>query len=286
MSTSAAISLGYLTDTLSSYAGKDDLVWSGATGSTGIYYDQGSIGIGTNSPDYTIDIDGSASRGIRIKSTSTNTRLIFSSPNNYSPQINFKKNNGTGTEVQKWTIGVDQTSGADESFRIAEGVLGLGAEPLLTLWTGATATTITTPSTSDKIGIHIGSTNKSSDLTVYGNITSVTNDTGYTKYIYGVHSGATISDFRDMVADDQTPSVVGTNVLRTVANSGAIEITQLDEGRVGQIVTILCGSASNSPTISDGGNFKLSTAWEPGVSDTITLLYDGSSWFETSRSDN
>ena len=90
-----------------------------------------------------------------------------------------------------------------------------------------------------------------------------------------------------MTANDVTPSVANSDALLTVANGGATAITSLDDGVIGQRVTIICGSATNAPTLADSGNFKLSAAWTPGLYDTITLqCVDGTTWAEVARSAN
>tara|TARA_Y100001938_G_C7909732_1_gene338990 strand:- start:281 stop:700 length:420 start_codon:yes stop_codon:yes gene_type:complete len=88
-------------------------------------------------------------------------------------------------------------------------------------------------------------------------------------------------------ADDTTPSVANINVLKIGANSGGTAITQLDGAIAGQLVTIIITSATNSSTIADSGNFKLSAAFNPNADDTITLYTsDGTTWYELSRSAN
>tara|TARA_Y100001937_G_C6967190_1_gene261571 strand:+ start:150 stop:569 length:420 start_codon:yes stop_codon:yes gene_type:complete len=88
-------------------------------------------------------------------------------------------------------------------------------------------------------------------------------------------------------ADDTTPSVANINVLLIGANSGGTAITQLDDAIAGQVVTIIITSGTNSSTIADSGNFKLSAAFNPNADDTITLYTsNGTTWYEISRSAN
>jgi hypothetical protein len=56
-----------------------------------------------------------------------------------------------------------------------------------------------------------------------------------------------------------------------------------DSGETAEI-TIICGG--DTLTLNDGNNLKLSATWTPGAGDTLTLVYDGTNWYETGRSDN
>jgi len=87
-------------------------------------------------------------------------------------------------------------------------------------------------------------------------------------------------------ADDTTPNVLGIRTLALSDNTGATAITQLDNGEVGQVITLLCVTNTNPPTIVDGGNFQLSAGWSPGSGDSLTLVNYNSTWYEISRSAN
>jgi hypothetical protein len=87
-------------------------------------------------------------------------------------------------------------------------------------------------------------------------------------------------------ADDTTPTVAGLRTLVLPANTGATAITQLDNAVDGQVVTLVCNSSTNSPTIADSGNFALSAAWTPAQHDTLTVVSAGAVWREVSRSTN
>ena len=65
-------------------------------------------------------------------------------------------------------------------------------------------------------------------------------------------------------------------------------MTQFDDAAAEQMLLIVCGSATNAPTIADSGNFALSAPWAPdSVGDTL-LLYtpDGTTWYGVGGSDN
>ena len=88
-------------------------------------------------------------------------------------------------------------------------------------------------------------------------------------------------------AEDTTPSVAFASVLATPPSDNPVEIIQLDDAVEYQQVTILCTSSTNAPTITDGGNFALSSNWAPASGDTLTLItVTGTDWFEISRSTN
>jgi len=95
------------------------------------------------------------------------------------------------------------------------------------------------------------------------------------------HTPMTIAD------GDATPSVAGGNVFTTSANTGATEITDLDNPIAGQIVYLVGGSNTNSSTITDGGNFYLTGNWTAAVDATLTLLVRAdNNYLELTRSAN
>jgi hypothetical protein len=90
-----------------------------------------------------------------------------------------------------------------------------------------------------------------------------------------------------IAADDTTPDVSGGSVFVTSANTGATAITDLDSPTAGQVVTICGGSATNSSTIADSGNFNLSAAFTASVDDCLTLYVQADNdYVELSRVNN
>ena len=71
--------------------------------------------------------------------------------------------------------------------------------------------------------------------------------------------------------NDTTPDVSKGYVFITSANSNATAITDLDNPRVGKTYTIIGGSATNSSTIGDSGNFALSAGWTAALDDVLIL---------------
>ncbi len=93
-------------------------------------------------------------------------------------------------------------------------------------------------------------------------------------------SGAVIPTF---TSNDTTPSVaLGELFLST--NAAPTTVTQLDDGAVGQRVTIV--STNSNFQITDGGNFRLNGNYSSTADDVLELIWDGSLWREISRSAN
>ncbi len=94
-------------------------------------------------------------------------------------------------------------------------------------------------------------------------------------------SGTTIAD------GDTTPDVSDGYWFTTSSNTGATAITDLDNPTVGQQVCLIGGSATNSSTIGDSGNFALTAAMTLGVDDNICFYVQADNdYIEISRADN
>ncbi len=102
-----------------------------------------------------------------------------------------------------------------------------------------------------------------------------------------IKQGVLALDIDTIAIDDVTPDVSTANTFLTSANTVATEITDLDNVVAGQQVTIICGSSTNASTITDAGNFSLTSDWTPGVNDVIILLVlADNNYIELSRVDN
>lgn len=92
-----------------------------------------------------------------------------------------------------------------------------------------------------------------------------------------------------IAADDVTPAA-GTGkicVMTTSANTGATALTDIDSPTVGGFIVLIGGSATNSSTIADSGNFTLSAAWTASLNATLTLfVVADNNYIEISRSSN
>lgn len=98
-------------------------------------------------------------------------------------------------------------------------------------------------------------------------------------------SGFAFSSFVTFTDGDTTPTVK-TNCIFKTANTGATSITAFDNGKLGQIIRIIF--TDGNTTIVDGANLQLSGGvnFVGTANDTLILMYDGTSWYELSRSIN
>lgn len=82
---------------------------------------------------------------------------------------------------------------------------------------------------------------------------------------------------------DTTPSVLSGNNF-TTNNSGATSITMFDDGTTNQIIYIQC--TETNTTFVDGGNLKLAGNLVCTADDMLVLKFNGTNWYELSRSIN
>jgi|GEM_PF-5572016 len=87
-------------------------------------------------------------------------------------------------------------------------------------------------------------------------------------------------------ADDTTPSVSSGSIFYTGNNTGSTTITQLEDGKTGQRITLIGNASGTAAVINNGGNFKLTANWTANPYDTLELIYDGTYWIEITRSNN
>lgn len=120
-----------------------------------------------------------------------------------------------------------------------------------------------------------------------GNALEATTSSGLYAGLFNgnLRTTASFSSGSEAFADgESTPSVSGGNVF-TTSNSSATTITSLDDGRPGQMVTIVFGDANTM--ISDAGSFHLAGGFASTPDDTLQLeSTDGTNWYEVGRSVN
>ncbi|WP_297095571.1 hypothetical protein [uncultured Draconibacterium sp.] len=86
----------------------------------------------------------------------------------------------------------------------------------------------------------------------------------------------------EFTADDATPSVAnGFNFITSDANTGALEITDLDDAVADKTYTINGGGGANATTITNGGNFVLTGGdWTGAAAAWIKFYYTKSGLFK------
>jgi hypothetical protein len=127
------------------------------------------------------------------------------------------------------------------------------------------------------------------ELAVTGEVTvsSTSTFTGIVTATAGVTAGQFASTPLSCNVDDTAPNVSGKTHIFTQANTVPTAIVDLTSPTPGQIVILCGGSATNSSTIADSGNFSLSAAMTLGVDDCITLLVQADNdYIELARSVN
>lgn len=94
--------------------------------------------------------------------------------------------------------------------------------------------------------------------------------------------GSTITTF---TADDTAPSVASGNVFKVPDTWTADHyIAAFADAAVGQQIVIIGGDSDCA--ISPGDHMKITAQWTASPGDTLHLVYDGTTWYEISRSNN
>jgi hypothetical protein len=93
-----------------------------------------------------------------------------------------------------------------------------------------------------------------------------------------------LKDIETFANNDLTPTVVGGNLFLTATgHTSAKSITMLDGGLEGQVVTVQGANNTYKTTIVKGTNMNLQSNWVEEANSTITLMFDGTGWYEISR---
>ncbi len=128
------------------------------------------------------------------------------------------------------------------------------------------------------------------DTDIIADGTTVFTSDGTTNSLTGsflVNSGAIVEQGHLTFTDtDTTPSISGGNNFKTNAGSSSLTIIDFDDGYDGQRIHIIF--VNSEVTVADGTGIYLASAddWTPDAKDTLTLTFDGSNWYERTRSDN
>jgi hypothetical protein len=193
--------------------------------------------------------------GVSILNSSQNTKLIG---------VNIVDNNaGNGAGNHGVSVAANANDWLIDDCTIGNGVLGTGHQ---------------------KYGVNIasGTSNRFwiTNNRFTGNETGVINNlgTGFQTII------------RDNYPDQALPAVASAATITVPAGSppvlqvtGTTNITSVTAGMASQRVTLLF---TGILTFTDGSNLKLNGNFVTTADDTITLVCDGTNWYETSRSAN
>jgi len=91
-------------------------------------------------------------------------------------------------------------------------------------------------------------------------------------------------DIETFANNDATPSVADGNIFKTATgHTSARNVTRLDDADQGQIVVILGANNTYKTTIVDGLTMKINGDWVEAAETTITLIFEGTNWYEISR---
>ena len=84
------------------------------------------------------------------------------------------------------------------------------------------------------------------------------------------------------------PNILGRTIAKIWTGTGnsRISIATIIGCITGKPFTLVRMSSNASYWIGDAGNFILSASWYNGYGDTLTLIWDGTKYFEVTRSNN
>jgi len=82
--------------------------------------------------------------------------------------------------------------------------------------------------------------------------------------------------------NDTTPDLDGNRILK-IASTSSCSIATITGCVAGMPFTILKTTTHASMSAIDGTYFKLAGNWNGGIDDNITLVWDGTTYFELSR---
>lgn len=117
-------------------------------------------------------------------------------------------------------------------------------------------------------------------------------DTGNTKIENGnlivTKALVTSTSSVSLTADDQAVTTTNKSlILLTSDDATSTNRTfTLGAGASGQHLTLIWNDAVNAGELADSGIAKIAGTWTPGVTDTLSLVFDGTNWDEVSRSNN
>ncbi len=222
----------------------------------------GNVGAGTSKPSSTLEVS---------RSQDATTFLTINNP--YPKRGPYKANAGTGIKF----IGYRNYPGPIEAARIeSKYVSGHGSDVAI-VGDLRFSTSATWGQVKERMRITyegdvgIGTTSPAAKLDV----------NGAAKARRFIHSVVTLDP------DDTAPDASSGDVFITSANTRPTALTTLQNATTGQIVRLIGGSDTNSSTVADGGDFRLSAVWTAGLDDVLILFVKADKQYvELGRVDN
>ena len=216
----------------------------------------GNIGMGTTSPTANLHLYGSGKSGF----TPTGAISVTGGPEIAFSRGGFVK---SGTTVQMIDYG---SYSAGLCFNVHKGVNNGGGGSFADNW----PTDVVQAMTIDNVGkVGMGTVAPNTNVDIDGGLT--------------IRASATVS----LTSDNQNVTVGNLSFLILSSNNSSATsrtFTLSDGLQSGQILVILL--ILNGAEIRDSGNCNLGSNYSMGVGDTITLMWNGADWYQTSRSDN
>lgn len=255
--------------------------------------DGGWVGIGCMDPKRILHVDGT----VRIGGTRNNGRLeLYSYLNSRTTTLI------SGTPVNNVKFVLPVTNGAAGDVLSVSGVVG---DTSVLGWTAPAASNSwsLTGNGSTTPGTNFLGTTDSKDFVIKTNNTErmhilsegnvgISNANPAAKFV--VNGGFVIQDSSDIITlttDGLTITVGDRSYLRLSSNNSTSSNRTfiLTNGRTTGQILVLEWTSTNEGELADGGNCKLASVWPATtnqLNDTLTLIWNGGSWVEISRSAN
>lgn len=303
----SSVSLSFLA------SGKPIVNIKGATGNTVLSIDSvGNVGLGAASPTADLDISGTGQKDLQVKSTDNEAYFFLDSPADNSAYFYFRS-----AGVNKWALGKDYATG---DFSITKngvsvfsalqsnGNIGLGTTtPLHKLalvspttsnnFAGFNLVNAFINKTRTTLAESIDTASVNVNISALGSPTfNITGKTGNS--LFKVDSVKTTAAMMGNTAQQTitlgagaTTLAVSSNVVTVTGDGGANTIGTITGAVVGVYVfifvdanvTITDTDAHTADTVDLAGT---ATNFTSADDKTLTLVYDGTSWYQTSTSTN
>ena len=221
--------------------------------------DNGSVGMGTGTPYANLHLYGEGKSGFTVGGTTA-----VPSPTG-GPEVAFSRNTFSKPAATIQVIDYDSYSGG-LAFNVHKGTANSAGGTNADNWPTDVLQAMTIVNNGQ---IGIGTTDPNTSLDVNGGLT--------------IRASSTVS----LTADNQAVTVGNRSflVLSSTSATATSRTFTLSSGlQSGQLLMILL--TSNAAELADSGNCNLASTYALGVNDTISLIWNGSTWYERGRSNN